>query len=175
MTESITPVDAPMESPADEEAPMEELAEAARDLYQQIINGLEVDAAVGITGIDGTDIHLAADGDEEQGGILIGRRGQTLDAVQTLVWTITQRHVERRVRVFIDAFGYRENRAEALRQMALEVALQVVAQNQEALTEPLNAAERRIVHNALTETPGVSTYSEGEDPNRYVVITPSDD
>jgi spoIIIJ-associated protein len=115
-----------------------------------------------------------ADGDEEGGGILIGRRGQTLEAIQLLLSTIVARRHTRKVRVFLDAFGYRERRAESLRQMALEVAEQVRSAGQEALTEPLNAAERRVVHTALQDVEGISTYSEGEDPNRYVVITPAD-
>ena len=156
------------------ESTVEELAERSRRLFQEIINGLDVDAAVGIQSINGTDIQLDADGDEEGGGILIGRRGQTLEAVQLLLSTIVARHTSRRVRVFLDAFGYRERRAESLRQMAFEVAEQVLSAGQEALTEPLNAAERRIIHTALQDMEGISTYSEGEEPNRYVVISPAE-
>ena len=154
---------------------MEEIAEDARRYYEAVVSGLEVDAAVGIKAIEGTDIHLDADGDEANSGILIGRRGQTLEAVQVLISTIIGRQYSKRVRVFLDAFGYRERRVESLRQMALEVAEQVKSAGQEALTEPLNAAERRVVHTALVDVEGVSTYSEGDEPNRYVVITPSDD
>ena len=155
-------------------ARMEEIAEDARRYFQAIIDGLEMDAAVGIKSLDGTDIHLDADGDEENSGVLIGRRGQTLEAVQLLISTIIGRQYSKRIRVFLDAFGYRERREESLRQMALDVAEQVKSAGQEALTEPLNAAERRIFHTALVGMEGVSTYREGADPNRYVVITPSD-
>ena len=153
---------------------IEEVAVQAQLLFQEIISGLEVDAAVGIKSIEGTDIHLDADGDEEGGGILIGRRGQTLESIQLLISTIIGRETNRRVRIFLDAFGYRERRNESLRQMALEVAEQVLSAGQEALTEPLNAAERRVIHTALMDVEGIATYSEGEDPNRYVVITPAE-
>ncbi|MBW3625072.1 MAG: KH domain-containing protein [Armatimonadetes bacterium] len=166
---------APAEQEPIAEVQMDELADDARDLFQEIISHLDVDAAVGIKAIDDRDIHLDADGDETGGGILIGRRGQTLEAIQLLIATIVGRKTDRRVRVFLDAFGYRERRAESLRQMALEVAEQVRSAGQEALTEPLSPAERRIIHTALVDVEGVATYSEGEEPNRYVVITPSDE
>lgn len=156
------------------ESTLEEIAREVQGLFQEVINGLDIDAAAGIRAIEGTDIHVDADGDEEGGGILIGRRGQTLEAIQLILSTIVARRHTRKVRVFLDAFGYRERRADSLRQMALEVAEQVRSAGQEALTEPLNAAERRIIHTALQDVEGISTYSEGEDPNRYVVITPAE-
>jgi spoIIIJ-associated protein len=156
------------------ESTLEEIAGEVQGLFQEVINGLDIDAAAGVRAIEGTDIHVDADGDEEGGGILIGRRGQTLEAIQLILSSIISRQHTRKVRVFLDAFGYRERRAESLRQMAMEVAEQVRSAGQEALTEPLNAAERRIVHTALQDVEGVSTYSEGEDPNRYVVITPAE-
>jgi spoIIIJ-associated protein len=154
---------------------VEEIAEVARDLYQTIADGMGVEAEIRLAGIEGSDIHLNALGDEEDGGLLIGRRGQTLEAIQTLIAAIMARKTSRKIRVFVDAFGYHERRAESLRQMARDVAEQVVAAGQEALTEPLNAAERRIIHTALQDWEGVITYSEGAEPNRYVVISPADD
>ena len=153
---------------------VEEMAEAAKTVFQDIVDGLGVDAIVGVASIDGTDIHIDAEGDEEEGGLLIGRRGQTLEAVQLLVGAIISRRTPQKLRIFLDAFGYRERRADSLRRMALEVAAQVRSTGQEAVTEPLNAAERRIIHTALQDETGISTYSEGQDPQRYVVISPAE-
>lgn len=167
--------EAPVDDQEISESRIEEAAEDARRYFQEIVTGLDVDAAVGIKAIDERDIHLDADGIEESGGILIGRRGQTLEAIQLLIATIISRQYSKNIRVFLDAFGYRERREESLRQMALEVAEQVRSAGQEALTEPLNAADRRIIHTALVDMEGIATYSEGDDPNRYVVITPAEE
>ena len=151
-----------------------ELAELAREVYQEIVNHLGVAAQVQITKVEDLDFHLHASGDEDAGGSLIGRRGQTLEAVQILVGSIVARRTPKRIRVFVDAFGYETRRIEALQQMALNVADQVRSQGEEALTDPLNSSDRRIIHTALQDAEGVKTYSEGRDPNRYVVISPAD-
>lgn len=101
-----------------------------------------------------------------------GRSGQGLDALQFLSNTILSRRIGSDVRLLLDAEGYRERRAEALRQRARELATEVKMRNQEAELEPLPAHERRIIHAALADDPGVSTYSEGDEPARRVVIAP---
>jgi|SRR5579871_1359486 len=101
-----------------------------------------------------------------------GRVGQALDALQFLSNTILSRRVSSDVRLLLDAEGYRERRADSLRQRALELAEEVKSRNQEAELEPLPAHERRIIHAALADDPDISTYSEGDEPARRVVISP---
>ena len=86
---------------------------------------------------------------------------------------IVPRHSETDVRLMLDAEGYRGRRADALRQRALDLAREVKERNQEAELEPLPAHERRIIHAALSEDPNVSTYSEGDEPHRRIVISPN--
>jgi spoIIIJ-associated protein len=119
---------------------------------------------------DAVDIDV----DGPDAGYLIGRRGQILDALQylTLVITTHKRDDVRRVRINVDADGYRARRAESLRALAQELAVQVKETGEEAVIEPLTALERRIVHTALVDHADVETYSEGEEPNRYIVISP---
>lgn len=101
-----------------------------------------------------------------------GRMGQSLDALQLLCNMILPRHAETDVRLMLDAEGYRERRAETLRQRAMDLAREVKERNQEAELEPLPAHERRIIHAALAEDPSISTYSEGDEPHRRIVISP---
>jgi len=102
----------------------------------------------------------------------LGRMGQALDALQFLCNTILSRRITSDVRLLLDAEGYRTRRADVLRQRALELANEVKTLNQEAELEPLPAHERRIIHAALADDPEISTYSEGEEPARRVVISP---
>jgi spoIIIJ-associated protein len=105
-------------------------------------------------------------------GMIIGRRGQMLDAMQYLVNVVANRQGGDWVRFILDAEGYRRRREEALRGLALRTAERVKAQGKRAVLEPMNAAERRIIHMALAEEKGIETHSEGDDPYRRVVIAP---
>jgi len=101
-----------------------------------------------------------------------GRSGQALDALQFLANMILARRHAGDARLMLDADSYRARRAEALRLRAIELANEVKARNEEAELEPLPAHERRIIHSALADDPDVSTYSEGDEPGRRVVISP---
>ena len=103
---------------------------------------------------------------------LIGRHGQTVNAIQYLVGIVTNRRMEAKVRVVVDAEGYRARREDALRKQALYLAKQVKEGGQEAVLDSLTANERRIIHTTLADDPDVYTYSEGEDPERRLVISP---
>jgi spoIIIJ-associated protein len=107
-------------------------------------------------------------------GLLIGPRGQTLAAIQDLARTSVQRQSagEREGRVRIDIGGYRQRRREALERFAREVAEGVRSSGVQKALEPMNAADRKVVHDTVNELDGVSTTSEGEDPHRRVVIVP---
>jgi spoIIIJ-associated protein len=113
--------------------------------------------------------------DAETMGLLIGRRGETLDAMQYLVSLVANknRKEEGYVRVTLDTEGYRFRREETLKRLARKNATQVRQTGRAIAMEPMNPYERRILHSALQGFSGVSTHSEGEEPNRHVVITPA--
>ena len=107
-------------------------------------------------------------------GLLIGRHGQTLDALQFLVSLAANRGLEERRRIIVDVQGYRQRHEESLRRLALRVADRVRHEHKKAVLSPMTPAERRIIHTTLQEQKEVFTYSEGEDPFRRVVISPQD-
>lgn len=146
------------------------IGETAREIAQELVEAGGLDIRADLAGEEDDAVDLTLDG--EDAALLIGRQGQTLNAFQYLVGLIAARRLGRRIRVTVDAEGYRARRAETLGQMARDLAAQVREHNQEAVMDPLNAAERRIVHTALLDEPGITTYSEGEEPERRVVISP---
>lgn len=117
-------------------------------------------------------------------GGLIGRRGATLDAIQYLVNLVASRHARgkqgdespgERLRILVDAEGYRGKREQALRRLARGVAERVRREGKKASLEPMNPMERRIIHLTVQECAGVVSHSEGEEPYRYVVIAPENE
>ena len=102
-------------------------------------------------------------------GALIGRRGETLDAIQQLT-SYSVNRTGGRVRIQLDAEGYREKREQSLQHLARKVAAKVVKYRRSATLEPMNASERPVIHTALQDVPGVTTYSTGVDPNRRVIV-----
>ena len=106
-------------------------------------------------------------------GVLIGRHGQTIDALQYLANAIGHRsHGEDRPRVVVDAAGYRARRAATLETVARRAAEQAAATGRRVELEPMTAVERRIVHELLKDDPEVETSSEGSEPTRFVVVFP---
>ncbi len=103
---------------------------------------------------------------------LIGRRGQTLEALELLVNLIVGRRLARRIPVVVDAERYRERRREALAALARRTATRVRRMGQPVALEPMSASERRVIHTTLAVDPGIATHSEGEGASRHVVITP---
>ena len=103
-------------------------------------------------------------------GILIGRRGDTLDAIQHLTNYVVNRGGSKRLRINVDAEGYRAKREEALRHLAAKVAGKVQKYHRSITLEPMNAYERHIIHAALQEMEGITTFSTGTEPNRRVVV-----
>jgi spoIIIJ-associated protein len=150
---------------------IDQVADEALRHFQEIIRLGNLDAVAQIISVEGDTITLDANGPDA--GLLIGRRGQTLHALQYLMLVMLT-HVEsgsHKFRLVLDADGYRKRRTEALQQLAHALALQVKQTGEEAVLEPLNAMERRIVHTALVDDPDVETYSEGEGADRHIVIT----
>ena len=110
---------------------------------------------------------------EGQGlGALIGRRGETLDAIQQLTSYAVNRDGGPRVRIHLDAENYRAKREQSLQHLARKVAGKVVRYRRSVTLEPMNAYERHVIHTALQDFDGVTTYSTGTDPNRRVVVAP---
>ena len=103
-------------------------------------------------------------------GAIIGRRGETLDAIQQLTNYSVNRGQSKRVRIHIDAEGYRAKREESLQRLAVKVAGKVVKYRKNMTLEPMNAYERHVIHTALQETPDITTYSIGTEPNRRTVV-----
>jgi spoIIIJ-associated protein len=103
-------------------------------------------------------------------GILIGKRGQTLDALQYLVNIVANRFSSSHIRIILDAENFRERRKKTLEELALRLASRVIKSKNEVVLEPMNSQERKIIHAELQGHSVVKTYSKGEEPNRRVVI-----
>jgi len=146
-----------------------EPVEALEELLEEIVEGLGLDAEVKVDEREGV---LCGQLEGEDVGLFIGRRGQTIDAVQHLAQRIVFPDGPSDVRVVIDANGYRERRAETLRADADEAADEAVSTGKAVELDPLPPFERRIVHEHLRDRGDVATHSEGNEPERYLVITP---
>jgi len=144
-------------------------AEALEDLLEEIVEDLQLDASVEIEEGEGV---LRGTLDGENVGLFIGRHGQTIDAVQHLAQRIVFPEGPSSTRIEIDANGYRERRAETLRAEADDAADQAISTGRSVELDPLPASERRVVHEYLRERDDVETHSEGDEPDRYLVISP---
>jgi spoIIIJ-associated protein len=144
-----------------------EHAARVRTLLDHVTTALGIRCRIEIADTEGTLVATCY-GDEL--GLLIGKHGATIDAVQTLAAAIASRGAEERVAVVIDAAGYRERRRRTLEAMAVRGAEEALRAGERVALEPMSSAERRLVHERLKDFDGVSTVSEGDEPNRYVVI-----
>jgi len=154
------------------ESDASELAVEVRMLVGRIIAALGVDGRVDLHEDDDT-ITVTCSGADV--ALLIGRHGQTIDAVQYLLNAISHRaYGDERKEVVVDAAGYRERRRVTLEALAERTAQSVVATGERVELEPMTAVERKVVHLRLKELEGVQTTSEGTEPNRYVVVLPAD-
>ena len=147
-------------------------AAQALEHVQGIIAAAGLNAVAEITRVEGDAVNIDISG--EDSGYFVGRKGQVLDSLQylLLVMVTHNKPSSNRLRIHLDADGYRQRREESLKELARSLADQVKSTGEEAVLEPLNALERRIVHTELADDPDVETYSEGEDSNRHIVITP---
>ena len=145
-------------------------ADRVTAILDRILDELDLAADVEIKESD-EEILAEIDGDDDL-GILIGRRGQTLDALQLICYRAAFQGNSDRKRVTIDAAGYRERRRDLLTEEA-EIAAERATRNGEPVRlEPMSASERRMVHEVLKDRSDVETYSEGDDPERRVVVAP---
>jgi len=150
---------------------LDEEAEAAADLLEGLLDAMDLPGDLRIS-VQDAHAEVEVVGLEE--GVLIGRRGQTLDAVQELVRTAMQRRFERRSRVLVDVDGYRARRLEKLLERADEAVQEVLASGESQRLEPMDSIERRLVHQRVAETPGVVSNSHGREPSRRIVIELAD-
>ncbi len=151
--------------------PVDESDDAAllRELVSRVATEIGVQCTIDIDD-SGDEIVVTCSGGEL--GMLIGRHGQTIDAIQYLANAILFRAHEDRKRVVVDAAGYRARRQVALDGIALRAAERASATGERVELESMTAVERRIVHERLKDDPEVETLSEGTEPNRYVVVIP---
>ncbi len=145
-------------------------ADALGELLEEVADRLDLDVDIEIEQGDGV-LTGRLEGDDV--GLFIGRRGQTIDAVQHLAQRIVFPDGPADVRIVIDANGYRERRAETLRADADEAADRAVRSGRAVELDPLPPFERRIVHEHLRERGDVETHSEGDEPHRFLVISPA--
>jgi spoIIIJ-associated protein len=149
-----------------------DLAAELRALVVRITGALGVDGSVDVREDADTLVVTCSGADV---ALLIGRHGQTIDAVQYLLNAISHRaYGEDRKEVVVDAAGYRERRRSALEALAARTAQEVRASGRRVELDPMTAVERKVVHLTLKEVDGVQTTSEGTEPNRYVVVLPAD-
>jgi spoIIIJ-associated protein len=144
--------------------------EIARDFILEVLEAMEMSSDVEVEETEDGTWRLEVVGDDA--GNVIGRYGSTLNALQYLAGLVTQRRSGEHVRLLLDAEGYRDRREAALVEQARTLAAEVIKAGQEAELDPLSAFERRIIHNALMNHPEVVTYSEGDEPDRRVIIAP---
>jgi spoIIIJ-associated protein len=169
----IATVDAAVVAPAEPTAlPVDEseLAAEARDLVGRIVDGIGVNVQIDVDEGEET-ITVSCTGPDL--GMLIGRHGQTIDAIQYLANAAMYRgHSDERKEVVVDAAGYRARRRTSLEALAVRSAERALAQGEPVELEPMTAVERKVVHLRLKELDGVETTSEGTEPNRFVVVHP---
>jgi spoIIIJ-associated protein len=156
------------------EVSQEEQGEIVQDFLDGLVDAFDLDGEVRTETIDDEMIEVQVIGDDL--GLLIGPKGLTLVAVQELARTVVQRRAEGnpRGRFRVDVGGYRQRRREALERFTRTVADEVKETGVQKALEPMNASDRKVVHDTINEIDGVATTSEGEDPHRRVVILPAD-
>ena len=147
----------------------EEILDAAREFISKILDTFELENSVEMELKDNV-LTINVNGDENRLGILIGKRGVTLDSIQYILNLIVNKKSSRYIRVNLDSSGYREKRKETLINLAKKMANKVTKTGRSVKLEPMNSYERKIIHTALQDYEGVLTHSEGKDPFRKVVI-----
>ena len=159
------PAPVPILDPA---SPDDQKAQQIVTFLTGLLERLEVEAVPQVLGGPETGYKVILQGTGL--GAIIGRRGETLDAIQQLTNYAVNHGQSKRVRIHVDAEGYRAKREESLQRLAVKVAGKVVKYRKNMTLEPMNAYERHVIHSALQEYPGVTTYSTGVEPNRRTVV-----
>ena len=154
----------------EEKADIEEQAQVAKEFAEGLLQAFGVEGDV-VAKVEDEILFIDISG--EQTEALVGRKGAVVQAVHELTRTVIQRKTFGAPRMRLDIAGYGARRREALKIYATGLAEKVTEEGREAMLEPMNAADRKVVHDAISEIDGVRSFSEGEDPNRSVVVAPS--
>jgi spoIIIJ-associated protein len=154
------------------EGDLEEQADAMADFVEELLERMGIDAIAEPTTHRGHVYVDIVDGPEDDMALLIGRHGQTLDAIQELARTAVGRRLDDRIRVLVDVGDYRKRAEERLVERAREIAERVQRTGEEEQLDPMNAYERKLVHDVIAEFESLESISEGVDPDRFVVIRP---
>jgi spoIIIJ-associated protein len=149
---------------------LEEQADAVADFVEELLERMGIDAIAEPTTHRGHVYIDIVEGPEDDMALLIGRHGQTLDAIQELARTSVGRRLDDRIRVLVDVGDYRKRQEERLVEHAREVAERVRSTGTEERLDPMNAYERKLVHDVVAEFDGLESLSEGVDPDRFVVV-----
>jgi spoIIIJ-associated protein len=152
---------------------LEEQADAAADFVEELLARMDIDAIAEPNAYEGHMYVDILDGPEDDMSLLIGRHGQTLDAIQELTRMAVGRRLDQRIRVIVDVEDYRKRREARIEERAQELARQVAQTGNEEALEAMNSYERKLVHDAVADIEGVRTESRGVDPDRFVVIVPA--
>jgi len=146
----------------------QETAALAQDILENLLRGMNIQARVAVRAMSDP---IILDVETDNGGLIIGRRGETLSALQYLVNVLIGKRTRRWTKVVIDVEHWRDRREETLRALALRQADRVRQQQRPVALDPMPAGERRIIHVTLQDQHDIETHSEGEEPNRRLVIT----
>ncbi len=160
----------------DEVVSVDQQADIITEFIEGLLEAAAIPGSVDRTSVDESTIELSVESDSTELGLLIGPKGQTLNSVQELARAVLQRRAPGRHdgRVRIDIGGYRRRRQEALARFVKQQAEAVVESGVSRALEPMNAVDRKVVHDTVNEVAGAATISEGVDPDRRVVIVPAD-
>jgi spoIIIJ-associated protein len=145
--------------------------ERVRELIEEVVDALDLDAEVEVE-LEGGEINVRVEGDDL--GAFIGRHGATIDAVQHLAYKVAGTGDAAGPRVNVDASGYRERRRTVLQRQADEAAQRVEDTGRPVALDAMSAIERKVVHEYLKDRGGVETFSEGQEPDRHLVVAPLD-
>ena len=163
-----------MSEPQRDAVNLEEQADAIADFVEELLIKMDIDAIAEPSFEAGRMYVDILEGEEDDMSTLIGKHGQTLDAIQELARQVVGRRLDQRIRVLVDVEDYRKRRAAKLVEQAHAAADRALDTGQEQVLEPMDALERKIVHDAIAEIDGVESSSRGEEPARSVVVRPGD-
>ena len=143
--------------------------DTAKDFLKDVFEAMDLRVVIDVK-YDEADNYMEIDLSGDEMGVLIGKRGQTLDSLQYLVSLVVNKNVENYIRVKVDTENYRQRRKETLENLAKNISYKVKRTKRPVALEPMNPYERRIIHSALQNDRYVTTHSEGDEPFRHVVV-----
>lgn len=147
-----------------------DLKNIAENFLKELLQAMDISSQITMTEEDKSTLAINLEGEEM--GVLIGKRGQTLDAIQYLTSLVVNKYSDHYIRIKMDTEDYRNRRRKTLEALANNLAMKVKKTGKKFTLEPMSSNERRIVHSTLQKYKFIETYSEGEEPFRRVIIVP---